>query len=138
MTQPRRQSSLSGANPVAPAPEPPVVVTSTERRAEAAAQPADPAEPPATTRTAPRPDGPPAQQRKYPPKVSFYQDPEDTARLRAAYRHTLAATSDRSLSDFITRVVMAEVERLENQYNGGQPFPSLGAGEIPQGRPVGE
>ncbi len=121
----RRRSSLSGANPVAPAPEPPADVTPTL---------AEPAAQPARQRT----DQQPVQQRKYPPKVSFYQDPEDTARLRAAYRHTLAATSDRSLSDFITRVVMAEVERLENQYNGGHPFPSVGPGAIPQGRPVGE
>lgn len=57
--------------------------------------------------------------------MSFYQDPEDTTRLRAAYRHTLANTSDRALSDFIQRVIMAEVERLENQYNGGKPFASV-------------
>jgi hypothetical protein len=133
MNQPRRKSSLSGANPVAPVP--PAVATPTETTP---AEPAQPASTTATTRTTQRTDRQPTPQRKYPPKVSFYQNPEDTARLRAAYRHTLAATSDRSLSDFITRVVMAEVERLENQYNGAQPFPSVGAGEIPQGRPVGE
>ena len=35
-------------------------------------------------------------------------------------------------------VVMAEVERLERKYNGGQPFPAVGARELPQGRPMGE
>ena len=135
MNQPaRRKSSLSGADPVAPVPESPAVATPTQIRPTSLPPPAQPQ--PARTRT--RTDRRLAQQRRYPPKVSFYQDPEDTARLRAAYRHTLAATSDRSLSDFITRVVMAEVGRLENEYNGGQPFPSVGAGEIPQGRPVGE
>lgn len=133
MNQPRRKSSLSDANPVAPAPEPPAVATPETTPAE----PAQPASTTATTKTNQRTNRQPTP-RKYPPKVSFYQNPEDTARLRAAYRHTLAATSDRSLSDFITRVVMAEVERLENQYHGGQPFPSVGAGKIPQGRPVGE
>lgn len=134
MNQPtRRKSSLSGANPVDPAPEPPAVATTTTRAVE-------PAQPATTTRDGSRQgaSSQPKQQRKYPPKVSFYQDPEDTARLRAAYRHTLANTADRSLSDFIQRVVMAEVERLEGQYNGGKPFPSMGAGELPQGRPVGE
>ena len=36
------------------------------------------------------------------------------------------------------RGVMAEVERLERKYNGGQPFPAVGARELPQGRPMGE
>lgn len=112
MTQtPRRKSSLSGASPVAPA------------------QPATPVvEQPARPRR--------ASQSKH--KLSIYQDPEDTARLRAAYRQTLAASTDRSFSDFINRVLMAEVERLEAQHNGGQPFQGVGAGEIPTGRPVGE
>lgn len=131
MTRPaRRLSSLSGESPVAPA------------------QPAEPAVPPvptvttAPTRTAaagdPETGTGKKQSKTYPPKVSFYQDRDDTTRLRAAYRHSLAHTTDRSLSDFISRVVMAEVQRLEDEYNGGQPFPSVGAGELPQGRPVGE
>lgn len=131
MTRPaRRLSSLSGESPVAPA------------------QPAEPAARPVAEATTPRVTNAAApssrtgagekQPKKYPPKVSFYQDPDDTTRLRAAYRHSLAHTTDRSLSDFISRVVMAEVQRLENEYNGGQPFPSVGAGELPQGRPVGE
>ena len=128
MTQPaRRKSSLTGANPVAPATEPPAVATDT-----------GPTEPIRPATKSQRDSSQPVKQRKYPPKVSFYQDPEDTARLRAAYRHTLANTSDRSLSDFINRVVMAEVDQLEHRYNGGRPFPSVGVGEIPQGRPVGE
>lgn len=83
-------------------------------------------------------DGTSEQPAKYRPKVSFYIDSDDQARLRAAYRHTLAHTTDRSLTDFITRVLMAEVQRLEDQYNGGQPFPAVAARELPQGRPVGE
>ena len=71
-------------------------------------------------------------------KLSIYQHPEDTARLRAAYRQTLAASSDRSFSDFINRLLMTEVEHLEAQHNGGQPFPGVGAGELPTGRPIGE
>lgn len=134
MNQPtRRKSSLSGANPVAPAPEPPPAAASTVE-----VSPAKTAGPAVSTIGTRQGASSQPKQRKYPPKVSFYQDPEDTARLRAAYRHTLANTADRSLSDFIQRVVMAEVERLEGQYNSGKPFPSVGAGELPQGRPVGE
>ncbi|MDN5803018.1 MAG: hypothetical protein L0H26_00265 [Microlunatus sp.] len=122
MTQPtRRRSSLTGASPVAPperGPEPTPEAPQGERPAE---QPARPRR---------------ASQSKH--KLSIYQDPDDTARLRAAYRHTLAASTDRSFSDFINRVLMAEVERLEAQHNGGQPFRGVGAGEIPTGRPVGE
>ena len=51
-------------------------------------------------------------------KLSVYQDPEDTARLRGAYRQTFSVSSDRSFSDFINRILLAEVERLEAQYNG--------------------
>ena len=36
------------------------------------------------------------------------------------------------------RGVMAEVERREQKYNSGKPFPDLEAGSIPRGRPMGE
>lgn len=75
---------------------------------------------------------------KYPPKVSFYQDPEDTARVRGAILHTMATEGSRSMSQFIHQAVMAEVERLETKYNGGRPFPPVGTRELPQGRPMGE
>ncbi len=136
MNQPaRRRSSLTGANPVMPAEPSPQPVPAA---AAVAPEPLERLIPPASRRGRARTGTPKKEERKYPPKVSFYQDPDDTTRLRAAYRHTLANTSDRSLSDFIQRVVMTEVQRLENQHNGGKPFPSVGAGEIPQGRPVGE
>lgn len=76
--------------------------------------------------------------KKYPPKVTFYQPQEDTARMRGAFRHTDREEGDRSLSDFIHKAVMAEVERREKKYNSGQPFPDLEAGSIPRGRPMGE
>lgn len=76
--------------------------------------------------------------KKYPAKVSFYQERAQTDRVRGAILHTMAAEGPRSLSQFINRAVMAEVERLERKYNGGRPFPSVGAHELPQGRPMGE
>lgn len=79
----------------------------------------------------------PKPKRKYPAKVSFYQDPADTDRVRGAILHTMTTEGPRSLSQFIHQAVMAEVERLEHKYNDGQPFPSVGARELPQGRPMG-
>lgn len=73
--------------------------------------------------------------RKHPNKVSFYQDPEDTSRLRGAVLHTMIAEGHRSLSQFVIRAVMKEVQRLEEKYNEGKPFPAVAANEMPQGRP---
>ena len=73
--------------------------------------------------------------RKHPNKVSFYQEPEDTARLRGAVLHTMVPEGHRSLSQFVIRAVMKEVQRLEEKYNGGKPFPAVVANEMPQGRP---
>lgn len=118
----RRKSSLTGANPVAPA---------AEDRAQPTPEPVATEQPVHPAEGGPRP-------RKYPPKVSFYQDPEDTARVRGAILHTQLTEGSRSLSAFINHAVMAEVERLEAKYNGGKPFPAIGAREMPQGRPMGE
>lgn len=71
--------------------------------------------------------------KKYPHKVSFYQDPEDTARVRGAILYTMTTEGNRNLSQFVNRAVMVEVERLEAKYNNGVPFPSVGAREMPQG-----
>jgi len=124
-----RKSSLAGSSPVAPpaqpatTPAPPVV--------EAAQQPTSEAPPAAAA-------SPARAKPKYPPKVSFYQDPEDTARVRGAILHTMTTEGARNLSQFIHQAVMAEVERLEAKYNGGQPFPPVEARGLPQGRPMGE
>lgn len=70
--------------------------------------------------------------------MSFYQDPQDTARVRGAILHTQVTEGSRSLSQFIHQAVMAEVTRLERKHNGGKPFPRIAARELPQGRPMGE
>ena len=127
-----RKSSLQGSNPVAPS-VPPV----TEQASPAVTAELRPAAANSSTSTT-APAQPAGEGRKKPkPKVSFYQDPEDTARMRGALKHTQVAEGSRSLSDFIDRAVMAEVERLEARYNNGQPFESVGARELPQGRPLG-
>lgn len=90
------------------------------------------------TPTPPQPAQPSAtQKRKYPHKVSFYQDPADTARVRGALAHTMGTEDFRSMADLINRAVMTFVTDLEARYNDGQPFPPVGARRLPQGRPLG-
>ncbi|MBS1673121.1 MAG: hypothetical protein JSS74_04070 [Actinobacteria bacterium] len=114
-----------------------------------AAEPTPPAPAPAAVQTpaaAPKPEQPKSStpaakataKTKYPPKVSFYQDPADTDRMRAALLHTMATENYRNLSQFVNEAVMEKVARLEKTYNGGNPFGAVGARELPQGRPMGE
>jgi len=70
-------------------------------------------------------------------KVGFYQDPDDTARARAAYDWTRPHEGHRSFSDFISAAVMREVERLEAKHHGGQPWPAVEPGQLPTGKPLG-
>lgn len=88
---------------------------------------------------------PPAEQttkstaRKYRHKVTFYQDQKDTARVRGALRARMPdPDAPTTLSEFIHRAVMAEVQRLETEHNDGNPFPAVDAGIMARGRPVGE
>jgi hypothetical protein len=69
-------------------------------------------------------------------KASFYQTRAAAGRMRAAYVATQAMERHRSLSAFIQHAVGLELERLENLYNDGAPWPSLEAGEIPKGAPL--
>jgi len=116
-----RKSSLTGSSPIAPP-----VPAAAEPAAPAAAAP--PAAKPAAA----------GEGKKYPHKVSFYQDAADTARIRGAILHTQVSEGSRSLSQFIDQAVMEKVAALEAKYNGGEPFPAIGARELPQGRPMGE
>lgn len=126
----RRMSSLTGANPVAP-PAPAETQPADAAPAAEVEQPATtpaPAAPPRSKGTAAKQSG-----KKYPNKVSFYQDPDDTDRIRGAILHTMVSEGNRTLSQFMQKVSMAEVERLEAKYNGGKPFPSVKPGDLPQG-----
>ena len=118
---PARRSSLAGASPITtPAPE-----------VDEAAAPASMST--SSTSLTRRTTTP-----KTRAKVSFYQEPEDTDRVRGAILHTMTTEGSRNLTQFINAAVMREVERLEAKYNGGEPFPPIGPGELPQGRPMGE
>lgn len=129
---PRRKSSLHRLSPTDPASQPP------EREDEAAATTTPPAPAsPAVSAPAPQAAASAGERRKYRHKVSFYQDEDDTARVRAAIQNTFPTEGPRSLSEFINQAVMAEVRRLEERYNDGEPWPGVGARELPQGRPMG-
>lgn len=122
-----RKSSLAGANPITP----PAAQPATQ--APSAPAPAAPATGLTSETAAPSGPAPKASR----PKVSFYQDVDESKRMRGALLHTLATEGPRTLSEFISRAIMTEVERLEAKYNDGRPFPPVAAGEIPQGHPVG-
>ncbi len=122
MSRPKpRRSSLAGASPVAPPTEAqPEAASSTAAAPSAAAR-----SKPSVTVAAPT-ESPP--RRRYPPKVSFYQEPEDSARMRAAFLHTQGVEGLRSLSHFIDRAFMVEVKRLEARQNDGRQWPAVQPG----------
>ncbi|MFJ2355623.1 hypothetical protein [Frigoribacterium sp. NPDC087798] len=126
----RRRSSFTGASPIAPPPVEPAAAAAPSPEPQAAASAA-----PAST-TVPvvdaAPTGADKPRSKYPPKVSFYQSTEDTDRIRGAIMHTIPYEGIRTLSQFLSGAAMKEVERLEIQYNGGKPFPQVGARELPR------
>lgn len=143
----RRRSTLSGQSPIAPAaPVEPATALPTAVVQEPAPVVEAPAPAPVVEAPADAPVSHAAQpaaavatkRSKYPPKVSFYQEKHDTDRVRGAILHTYSQEGVRSLSTFVNDAVMKEVERLEREYNDGQPFPPVGARELPQGRPLGE
>jgi len=75
----------------------------------------------------------PKKRTKYPPKVSFYQELENTDRIRGAILHTFAQEGFRNLSQFLNAAAMKEVERLERKYNDGKPFPPVRPANYPRG-----
>lgn len=79
----------------------------------------------------------PKKRTKYPPEVSFYQELENSDRMRGAILHTFAQEGFRNLSQFLNAAAMKEVKRLEAKYNDVKPFPPVKARELPRGRPMG-
>lgn len=70
-------------------------------------------------------------------KVGFFLPADEADRARAALVNTFAPNQEgpRTFSDLIRRGLLAEVERLERQYNDGEPWPPVQAGQVPTGRP---
>lgn len=119
-----RKSNLAGSSPVKPV----------ESAAAATPSPEEPKKVANAAAAAPKPAAEePVKKRKYPHKVSFYQDMTDTDRVRGAILHTMISEGNRNLSQFIHKAVMKEVERLEAEYNGGKSWPAVKANDMPQG-----
>ncbi|ANF32244.1 hypothetical protein A0130_11685 [Leifsonia xyli] len=85
----------------------------------------------------PSEDAPPTP--KVPKKrttVTFYLTDAMRNRARAAYRQTSYDERDTSWSEMINKALLAEVQRRERAYNGGQAF--VGNDEpLTPGRPIG-
>ena len=64
-------------------------------------------------------------------QVSYYMPTDAVARAKAAYTATSGQENDHSWSDFITRAVLAEVERREDLYNEGERFQGNGRNLAP-------
>jgi len=126
-----RKSSLSSASPF----DHP---TTPEAPKEApAAAPAAPA-PAAQAVTEPQKTAQVAGKPGKPPKITIYQHPDDSARMRGAIVAYMRNVGMTNLSKFANEAIMEKVERLEAQYNDGKPFEPVGPGVIPVGRPMGE
>ena len=68
--------------------------------------------------------------------VTFYLTDAMRNRARAAYRQTSFSERDASWSEMINKALLAEVERRELAYNGGEAF--VGNDEpLTPGRPIG-
>ncbi|MGQ4533960.1 ParB family protein [Dermabacteraceae bacterium P13115] len=77
------------------------------------------------------------QSKKAAPKrrqTTIYQTEEQAERMHGAIMATMSSEGPHSISQFIITAAMAEMERLEKKYNGGEPFPPVSAGEFPTGQ----
>jgi hypothetical protein len=123
------QAATVALHAVPAAPEDLPAVAATETVAPAAPEPAPAKVAPVTVPASAAAEVPKKKQ-------SFYQLPAETDQMRGAFRTTAHSEGFESLSDFIAKAVAEKVERLQNQYNGGRPFESFGANQIPKGRPL--
>lgn len=80
--------------------------------------------------------GPPPAPVEAKVKASFYIEASQLKRARAAYSNLPASRRPRSFSDFQAAAVMASVEAVEQEINGGAVFPGIEAGTLPTGRPL--
>lgn len=120
MTQPRR-SQLAGMNA---ATSPMTQPQSAAQQAPEAAQ--EPAQPPVPATTGEAVSQAPQERTAAPKskkkKVSFYQHPEEEARARAAWMHTMGQTGHTKLTQFMEAAVASYTRQLEAEYNEAKPF----------------
>lgn len=138
--KPRRTSKLKLDHPAAPAepqaPAEPEPGPAHDQPASAAQDQAEAKQPTEASADAAQ-GGAGEGKKKYPHKVSLYQDPELTDRMRGAILYTMPYEGPRTISEFINRLIEKELQRLETEYNNGEQFPGVGAKSFPRGRPMG-
>lgn len=66
-------------------------------------------------------------------RLSIRVDAKLLGQVRAAWWSTAASTGTRSMSAWIIEALEEHLRRTEVEFNGGQPFTPLDAGEIPRG-----
>lgn len=126
-----RKSTLAGTSPLTPSTP---IAPPAEEPAAAPTTPA--AAPAATTAPKPRRAGTKTTAEKY-PRLNYYVDsPEEAGRIRAAFLAGRAHHGWRTFSDMQRDSVLAVVEQLERELNGGAPFTPATAGSVPSGRAV--
>ncbi len=128
-----RKSSLSSASPF-DHPTAPEAAQEAPAVAPASTTPA----PAAKSATEPLSAAEKGEKPGKPPKITIYQHPDDSARMRGAIVAYMRNVGMTNLSKFANEAIMEKVERLEAQYNGGKPFEPVGPGVLTVGRPMGE
>lgn len=66
-------------------------------------------------------------------RLSIRMDAELLGQVRAAWWSTAVSTGTRSMSAWIIEALEEHLRRAEAEFNDGQPFTPLDAGEIPRG-----
>lgn len=92
---------------------------------------AAPAVEPAARRAAP-----PAARKQGNAKMNYYADADQQGRIRAAFYAGRDKYGWRTMTDMQLAWAMANVEALEAEFNGGEPFDPVPPGAIPAGRPI--
>lgn len=109
----RRRPAI--ASPYAPATtSEPAEVAEAQEQPAAAAQSAPAA--------VPAQEAEPGAKRKAPPKLQFDTDEQSAGRIRAAWHYTPVDEKEPSFKLFLQNAVLAEVQRREAAYNGGEHY----------------
>jgi len=116
----RRRSSLAGMNPISShaakqtAEDPAESLEEAAKPQEAEAPPEPSEAPKRTTQAAPK-----APKKK---KVSFYLEPAEEARAKAAWQFTMGHTEHLTWTSFFEESVRRYTRDLEAKYNDSKPF----------------
>lgn len=70
-----------------------------------------------------------------PRQVTFYMDPIELGRAKAAYKATGGLEGDRTWSNFIASAVLSETNKRQKKFNDGQPFRTSNE-KLPPGRKI--